>query len=139
MARWVADRTLDKAREAIRVEPGISRADLATRIGLRASSIYHVLTTLRETCEIAPGDVYRAHLDAPARVEDPVEQRILYRARRGLVCVSALPVELDETVEDVAVALRRLRFRRAIYRPEGLYPLDALHDRGRSLSRKEEP
>lgn len=139
MARWVADRTLDAARETIRARPGISRGDLAEAIGLRQSSIYHVLTSLRETCEIAPGDVYRAHVEAPVQVEDPVEQRILYRARRGLVCVSALPGELEETVEDVAVALRRLRFRRAIYRPDGLYPLDALHDRGRSLIRKEDP
>lgn len=138
MARWVADRTLDAAREAIRRSPGISRADLAAAIGLRPSSINHVLTTLRETGEIAPGDVYAARQGAPAQVDDPVEQRILVRARRGLVVVSVLPLDLDETVEDVATALRRLRFRLALYRPDGLYPLDALHDRGRSLARRED-
>jgi hypothetical protein len=138
VTRWVADKTLDAAREAIRCTPGISRSELATSIGLRTSSIYHVLTTLRESLEIAPGDVYRAHAGGPTQVEDPVEQRILCRARRGMVCVSALPTELGESVEDVAVALRRLRGRRAIYRPDGLYPLSALHDRGRSIVRMED-
>ena len=141
MTRWVADRTLDAARQVIQTRWGVSRSDLAKAIGLSPSSIYHVLTTLRAADEIAPGDVYRAYEDAPRLVEDPVEQRILIRAQRGLVCVSALPLELDESAEDVAIAIRRLRFRRAIYRPDGLYPLDALHDYGRGAgfrNRREE-
>ena len=129
MTRWVAASTLDRAARAIDARPGIGPGELASVIGLSVMSIPHVVSELRKTGEVLPLDVITWNPDGPERAKDPIQARILRRCKRGLVVVSELPTELhDESPEDVAAAVRRLRFRRAIMHPRGLWPTRAHHD-----------
>lgn len=129
MTRWVAAATLDRAARVIDARPGIGPGDLALALGLSPMSVPHVVSELRKTGEVLPLDVITWNPDGPSRAKDPIQARILRRCRRGLVVVSELHRELDdETPEDVAAAVRRLRFRRAIMSPRGLWPCRSHHN-----------
>jgi len=128
MTRWVAASTLDRAARVIAGRPGLTSVDLAAALGMSPASMFHVLEELRATGEVLPRDVIAARPTAPRQVVDETQQRILVRARRGIVVVRELPAELDEPPEEVRLALLRLRRRGAVYTPAGIWPAASHHN-----------
>lgn len=129
MTRWVAAATLDRASKLIEEHRGLGPAELAERLGMSPASITHVVSELRKTGEVLPHDVITYRPGATEHVREPIQARILRRARKGIVVLSELPAELaDEEPADVYQAVDRLRYRSVIHTPRGLWPASAHHD-----------
>ena len=141
----VADRTLDRADAFIRDNPGCSRAQLADAIGMAVSSIQGVAWHLRDLGLILPLGIIRATpAGASGQMQEALHQRVMRRARRGLVVTAELaeelasdPAELPQLSAEVAVVVAELRALGLVCEARGYWPVTAHHDPDGYLARRD--